>query len=123
MKKILIVDDEPDICDALSEFLKDAGYKTLVAHGGKEALDKTWKENPDLLILDIAMPDMEGTVVYETLRKDPRSKNVKVIFLTALASGAPQQFAGVDRSAYSLLSKPARAEMICREIERLLSLQ
>ncbi len=120
MKKILIIDDEPEICDAVAEFLKEDGYETIVAHRGHEALDKTLKEKPDLLILDVALPDVDGTVVYETLRKIPETKEINVIFLTALASGAPQQFVGVDRAHYSLLSKPVEVEVLRQEVVRMI---
>lgn len=119
MKKILIVDDEQEICDMVSELLQEAGYQTIIATRGHEALEKTLKEKPDLLILDVALPDVDGTVVYETLRKIPETRDINVIFLTALASGAPQQFAGVDRAHYSLLSKPIETEVLQQEIIRM----
>ncbi len=120
MKRILIVDDEPEICEALAEFLHESGYVTLTATGGKEGLNLAFREKPDLIILDIAMPDVDGTVVYEQIRESPETRRIPVIFLTALGVNAPQQFAGIDRSSYSLLSKPAQGEMIRSEIERLL---
>src|SRR3989338_4089677 len=86
MKKIAIIDDEPDICEGISELLKDAGYETAVAYRGKEGLDLVIEQKPDLVILDIALPDLDGTIVYEKIRKhpDPAVNEVKVIFLTAL---------------------------------------
>ena len=119
---ILIVDDEPDICESLSELLNDAGYETRVAFRGNQGLEMILAEKPDLVILDIALPDLDGTIVYEQLRKNPTVSNTKVIFLTALAGGAPEQFAGIDRPDYTIISKPPKFEMILKEIERLLSL-
>ena len=70
--------------------------------------------------MDVALPDVDGTVVYETLRKIPETKDINVIFLTALASGAPQQFVGVDRAHYSLLSKPVDVDTLRQEIIRMI---
>lgn len=121
MKKILIVDDEPDICQGLSELLKDAGYQTFMAYRGIEGFELALKEKPDLIILDIALPDLDGTVVYERIRKKPEIQNTKVIFLTALAFGAPEQFAGIDRPGYTIIAKPVKFELLQKEIERQLA--
>jgi len=120
MKKILIIDDEPEICDSISELLKNSGYETLAAYRGSEGYELAVREKPDLVILDISLPDIDGTAIYEALRKDPQTKNIRVIFLTALATGAPEQFVGIDRKDYTLLSKPVRFEIILGEIERML---
>ena len=120
MKKIVIVDDEAEICAELSELLKDAGYNSLSAQRGSEGYDLIVREKPDLVILDIALPDMDGTTVYEKIRKNQEIKNTKVLFLTALAAGAPEEFDGVTRTGYSIISKPVRFDALHREIERLL---
>jgi len=122
MKKILIIDDEPDICSGLSELLKEAGYEMFTAHRGNEGYDLIVDKKPDLVILDIGLPDLDGTVVYEKLRKNPEIQNTKVIFLTALAAGAPEQLAGIDRPDYTIIGKPVKFENLQREIERLLAL-
>ena len=122
MKKIAIVDDEVDICTGLAELLKDAGYEAVFALRGEEGYQLVVKEKPDLVILDISLPDMEGTTVYERITKNPEIKNTKVLFLTALAAGAPQEFAGVTRANYSIISKPVKFEILKREIDRLLEL-
>lgn len=118
MKKILIIDDEPDICQTLSELLRDVGYEAVVSYRGIEGFETALRENPDLVILDIALPDLEGTQVYEKMRKTPALQRTKVIFLTALASGAPLQFAGIDREGYTIISKPVQFEILQKEIER-----
>ena len=122
VKKILIIDDEPDICEGISELLKESGYETLVAHRGHEGFDLLTQEKPDLVILDISLPDLDGTIIYERLRKNPEIQNTKVIFLTALATGAPEQFAGIDRPDYTIISKPVRFEALQSEIARLLAM-
>ncbi len=120
-KKILIVDDEPDICTSVCGFLKEAGYETFQASRGEEGFGILLKEKPDVLILDIALPDVDGTVLYERIRKTPEVGKTKVIFLTALATGAPEQFAGIDHPEYTIMSKPMKIEALQSEIERVLS--
>ena len=120
MKKIVIVDDETEICENLTELLKETGYQPFAAYRGSDGYDLILREKPDLVILDIALPDTEGTVIYEQIRKNPEVKNTKVLFLTALAMGAPEEFAGITRANYSIISKPIRFDSLLREIDRLL---
>lgn len=83
-KSILIVDDEPDLRDALADMLDAEGYGVLVAKDGKEGLDTALAQKPDLILLDVMMPNMDGFGVLDELRKDEWGKSVKVIFLTVL---------------------------------------
>ena len=119
MKKILIIDDEPELCESIAGLLKDEGYETLISHRGNDGWNMIQSEKPDLVLLDIALPDLDGTIVYENLRRNRETKNIKVIFLTALASGAPQQLAGIDRVDYTIFSKPTHFDALKQEIERL----
>lgn len=121
MKKIIIVDDEPEICEGISELLMEAGYETAVSFRGGEGLHLIMEQKPDLVILDISLPDLDGTIVYEKIRKNPELENIKVIFLTALAAGAPEQFAGIDRPDYTIIGKPVKFEMLLEEIKRVLA--
>ncbi|PIQ85806.1 MAG: hypothetical protein COV74_07260 [Candidatus Omnitrophica bacterium CG11_big_fil_rev_8_21_14_0_20_45_26] len=122
MKKILIVDDEPDICEGIASYLAEVGYQTMTATRGQEGYDLILKERPDLVILDIALPDLDGTVLYENLRKDPAIAQTRILFLTALAAGAPDQFKGIDREDYTIISKPVKFETLQAEVERMLKL-
>lgn len=83
-KTILIVDDEPDLRDALADMLGAEGYNVLVAKDGKEGLGTALAQKPDLILLDVMMPNMDGFGVLDELRKDEWGKNAKVIFLTVL---------------------------------------
>ncbi|WP_418791873.1 response regulator transcription factor [Phosphitispora sp. TUW77] len=78
-EKILIVDDEPEICDFISIYLKNEGFQTLIAHDGKTALEYIKKENPNLIILDVILPDFDGIATCLELRK---STITPVIFLS-----------------------------------------
>lgn len=83
-KRVLIIEDEPDIREAMAEALVQANIKTLTAANGVEGLSMAIKEKPDLILLDIVMPKMDGHAVLEKLRQDPWGKKVKVIMLTSM---------------------------------------
>lgn len=83
-KKILIVDDEESIVEALSSHLKKEGFDISVAVNGKEGLEKALSEHPDLILLDIMMPVMNGIEMFKELRKDEWGKTVNIILLTIL---------------------------------------
>ncbi len=82
-KKILIVDDDPDIVYVLSVRLKANGYTTVTAIDGEAALRKAKEEHPDLILLDVVMPKMDGYQVLGELNKYPETKKIPVIMLTA----------------------------------------
>jgi len=81
--KILIVDDEPDLVQTLRDRLEMNGYSIITAGDGKEGLEKAVQEKPDIVLLDVIMPIMDGFEMLEALRKDPEIKYCAVIMLTA----------------------------------------
>ena len=83
-KKILIVDDAADLRDILRDKLTQEGYTTLTAENGKIGLETAFKEHPDLILLDIVMPEMDGWGMLTELKNDPWGKTVPVIMLTNL---------------------------------------
>ena len=83
MKKILIVDDEKDILEFLSYNLKKEGFSIYTASDGLEGLEKTKKIKPDLIIVDLMMPKMNGIEMCENIRNDKKLSNVIILFLTA----------------------------------------
>ena len=94
MKKILIVDDEPDIVSYLEMILQDNGFETDTAANGNEALEKARKNPPDLVTLDISMPEASGTRFYKELRTDPATRSIPVFIVTAVTG------LGGDETAY-----------------------
>ncbi len=82
-KKVLIVEDEPDILKMTQFRMKKAGYETVVATDGQEALDKVKSESPDLILLDYKLPVMDGVEVYLKLKEDEALSKIPVVFLTA----------------------------------------
>ncbi|MCB9812447.1 response regulator [Candidatus Nomurabacteria bacterium] len=83
-KTILLVEDEADIREAMSEAIADAGFTVLTAENGKAGLETALEKHPDLILLDIVMPIMDGHEMLEHLRQDAWGKKVKVIMLTAM---------------------------------------
>ena len=82
-KKILIVDDEPNIVIPLQFLMEQNNYETLIANNGEEALDIIAKEMPDLVLLDIMLPGIDGYEVCEMVRLKPEWRHIRIIFLTA----------------------------------------
>lgn len=83
-KHILIVEDEPDIREAVTEAMEEAGFRVSVAENGSIGLTKAIEEKPDLILLDIVMPIMDGHETLKKLRQDPWGKSVKVVMLTSM---------------------------------------
>lgn len=84
MKKILVVEDEPAYVQLLRSHLTEKGYTVIEANDGKKGLEKAKKENPDLILLDIRMPVMDGMTMLDLLRKEKIGNKTKVIILTNL---------------------------------------
>lgn len=82
-KKILLVDDEKDLVEMVTFRLKANGYEVIPAYGGSEALLKAQKEKPDLVLLDVLMPDMDGFQTLAKLKQESQTKPIPVIMLTA----------------------------------------
>src|SRR5271155_6111387 len=89
-RKILIIEDEQPMLDAISDTLKQHRFSVITANNGKDGLDLALHEHPDLLLLDIFMPKMDGLTMLETLRSDPWGHDVPVIILTNLNPDADQ---------------------------------
>ena len=104
-KKILVVDDEKHIVRLVQANLDRAGYTVVTANDGKEALEKVAEENPDLVVLDVMMPYMDGFEVLQNLRRNPGTRDIPVIMLTAKAQDA-DVFKGWQSGVDCYLTKP-----------------
>ena len=93
-RKVLILDDEPHVVAYLEMLLQDAGYTTISAGDGKEGMEKVKKETPDLICLDITMPEESGIRFYRKLRDDPALAHIPVVVVTAVTGlgGQPEPF-------------------------------
>jgi len=88
MPKILIVDDDPPSRRLAAHILKTAGYEVVMASDGLETIEKIWKERPDLVLLDVMMPQRDGIETLRQLRRIPELRETRVIMLTAVADRA-----------------------------------
>lgn len=84
-KRILLVDDDPDFVEAVKVIVENGGYQVQVAYDGKEGLEAVKEYKPDLIVLDVMMPVMDGHATCAALKKDPATKEIPVILLTAVA--------------------------------------
>ena len=113
-KKILVVDDEEQNIKLFSSLLRAEGYETDTAMNGREAVDKVKASSPDLVLLDIMMPDMDGYEACSLIRSDAASANIPVVIVTAL-SDRESKLRGLEVSANEFLTKPIdRVELILR---------
>lgn len=104
MTKIMAVDDEPDIIRLIGKVLKKSGYEYVGCGGGEECLKKFKKEKPNLILLDIMMPEMDGWEVYERIKKI--DKRQKVLFLTAVTVESEARDKMDELGVSDYLSKP-----------------
>jgi DNA-binding response OmpR family regulator len=105
MTCILVVDDERDLVWSLQHSLGAEGYNVLTAYDGLEALSIAWRQPPDLIVLDVVMPGMDGLTVCQRLRQDPILSRVPILFLTMRCT-VEARVEGLDRGADDYLTKP-----------------
>lgn len=118
-KKILVVDDERSIVRLVQINLERQGYEVVTAYDGKEALDKVESERPDMLVLDVMMPFMDGFEVLEAMKKDPRNRDIPIIMLTAKAQDA-DVYQGWAKGVHSYLTKPFNPMELLSFVKRIL---
>lgn len=114
-KKVLIVDDEPDILEIISYNLSKESYEISTAKNGIEALERVADFKPDLVILDIMMPKMDGVEVCKILRSKPEYNNTLIIFLTAL-NDEISQIKGLETGADDYVSKPISPKVLVSRV-------
>lgn len=118
--KILVVDDEPDTVTLLGMTLTRAGYIVLKATSGKAGLELAASDHPDLIILDIMMPDLSGLDVLKALRGQPGSNPPTVILFTA-KSRMEDMIEGMEAGAYKYLVKPTSREKLLETVKAALA--
>ena len=119
MTRILVVDDEQDLVWAVRHSLSDEGYEVLTAYDGMEALTVARRHHPDLVILDIAMPRLDGLQVCRRLRRDPTLATVPILFLT-VRRGIEDRIKGLDEGGDDYLAKPFDLEELKARVRALL---
>jgi len=113
-EKILIVDDEKDIVKMLDYNLKKEGFRTVCAYDGDDAVNFAVREHPDLILLDLMLPEMDGLEVCKTLKKEDKTANIPIIMLTAKTKEA-DKVVGLELGADDYVTKPfSPRELIAR---------
>ena len=118
--KILVVDDEPNLLRLLSYALYSAGYQTLTAERGEEALALIEEEKPDLIVLDIMMPGIDGLTVCQRLRNQPATSDLPIIMLSA-RSQVPERIEGLEAGADEYVTKPVSPKELVARVGALLN--
>ncbi|MDD4939025.1 MAG: response regulator [Candidatus Omnitrophica bacterium] len=118
--KILVVDDEESIRKLMTYILRERGFIVRDAGNGEEALDRVAEDKPDIILLDLAMPRMNGLQAYERLREDPSTRNIPVIFLSARFPLIPD-FKNTGLTPVDYIEKPCDIEYLVQRIEALTS--
>jgi DNA-binding response OmpR family regulator len=118
-KRILIIDDEADLVDMLSLRLQANDYEVITAADGQEGLDKARKEKPDLIILDLMLPKMDGYKVCRMLKFDEKFKQIPIILFTARAQESDVRL-GEEVGADAYLTKPFEPDVLLAKMKELI---
>ena len=118
VRKVLIADDEPDILEILKYNLTNEGYEVVTAKDGDEAVEKSRRNQPDLIILDVMMPKKTGVEVCQLLRAQPAFKETLIVFLTAV-NDEGTQIRGLETGADDYISKPISPKVFLSRVNAL----
>lgn len=124
-KKILVVDDERKIRELLQLRLTNEGYQVIQAANGEEGIEQARHNAPDLIIMDVMMPKMDGAEAVSILKNDPATKNIPVIFLTSMITKEEEtsQAFGIqlDARKHRFIAKPFETPVLLAEIQKALN--
>ncbi|MCM8763285.1 MAG: response regulator [Candidatus Omnitrophica bacterium] len=118
-KKILFIEDEPDILKTTTIFLQAEGFEVVSATDGMEGLEKARTQNPDLIIMDIMLPKLDGYKLCRMLKFDERYKDIPVIFFTARAQDQDEQISK-EVCADAFIKKPVEPKVLIDKVKELL---
>ncbi|MCX6818668.1 MAG: response regulator [Candidatus Aenigmarchaeota archaeon] len=119
-KKIMVVDDEENLLELVSVILREEGFDVITATNGKECLDKLKTTKPDLVLLDMMMPGMSGRETCEKIRNDPKTKDIKVVFLTVARFSETGKEILRKMNVLDYITKPFDNQDLIRRIRKLL---
>lgn len=117
--RILIVDDEPNILLSLDFLMRRGGYEVFIARNGTEAMELLDKNIPDLVVLDIMMPDVDGYYICRYIKSSERHQSCKVVFLSAKSKESDIK-TGMEMGADAYLTKPFSTRQLMQKVEELL---
>lgn len=118
-KKILVVDDDPYILMSLEFLMKKNGFEVMVARNGTEALDIVEKQVPDIVLLDIMMPDVDGYAICKHIKSSKKLKEAKVVFMSAKSKETDIR-KGYDLGASLYVTKPFSTRQLLKQVQELL---
>jgi DNA-binding response OmpR family regulator len=119
-KKILVVDDEVDLVETVRFPLEMEGFDVLVSYNGEDALNQARKENPDLIILDLMLPKLDGYKVCRLLKFDERYKHIPILMLTAKTQEKDKTL-GMETGADEYITKPFEMDYLMEKVKAYLS--
>ncbi len=119
-KRILVVDDEKEVVEYLRSILQRASYEVISTTQGKEAVDLAFRNKPDLIILDVLIPDLRGEEIYRLLSENPETAGIPIIFLTGIITEEDESFIQNLTGRSRLLAKPTTKEKILDAIHKTL---
>ena len=119
---ILIVDDDPTNLQLLYEYLQDAGFRVLIAEDGESALQRACHTLPNIILLDVMMPDIDGFETCRRLKESEQTQNIPIIFMTAL-SDTVDEVKGLQLGAVDYITKPIQVETVLARLNTHLKIQ
>ncbi len=122
-KKILCIEDEQEMIDLIRLILSRRGFDVLGANGGKEGLEAIRKEHPDLILLDLMMPDMDGWEVYQRMKAEEASRNIPVIVVTAKAQSIDKVLGLHIAKVDDYIAKPFSPQELLNSVDNVLAKQ
>lgn len=118
-KLIFVVDDDPDMNELVCNVLADAGYDTISAFDGKQALEMVREHQPDLVLLDIMLPEIDGVEVCRTINKDESIRTIPVIMVT-VKTGLSSKLSSYVAGARRYITKPIEMDELISEVDKVL---
>lgn len=120
-RRVVYIEDEPEMIDLVRLILNRRGYEIIGANGGREGLDMVRQQTPDLVLLDLMMPDMDGWDVYQQMKADERTQNIPVIVVTAKAQSIDKVLGLHIAKVDDYISKPFSPQELVDSIEKVMA--
>ena len=117
--KVLVVDDDPDVLFATSRIVKKEGFQVITAANAEACLEAISKDCPDLILLDVVMPDISGIDLCRKLKADPEYKSVFIVLLSGMKTGSEEQAEGLDAGADGYIARPISNQELRARVDSL----
>lgn len=120
-KRVVCIEDEPEMIDLVRLILGRKGFRVIGANGGLEGIDAVRREKPDLVLLDLMMPDMDGWEVYQQMKADPELRSIPVVVVTAKAQSIDKVLGLHIAKVDDYITKPFGPQELLESVEKILS--